>query len=253
MSWLQLENITMRFGGLMAIDNVSLTAKLASITAIIGPNGAGKTTLFNCLTGFYKPTSGKIFAGQVDISHLPSHLIARQARIVRSFQNIRLFKQLSVLENLLVAQQHLLPNNFAAWLARPSWQMQEQAAINRALALLEACHVAQYANRAAGSLPYGIQRRVEIARALAAEPFLLALDEPAAGLNAHESELLAQLLLNLKAQGLGIILIEHDMSVVNAVAEHVVVLDYGRKIAEGSVKTVMQNEAVIKAYLGEPA
>ncbi len=257
---LNAQSLSMHFGGLHALQEVSFAVQAGSITAIIGPNGAGKTTCFNCLTGFYKPTSGTLslhHGGQQFALHkMPAHQIARRAGLARTFQNIRLFGGMSVLENCLVAQHHDLQKaaglGFPALLRTPRWQKAERAAIDRACYWLDRLSLLPLADWPAASLPYGQQRRLEIARALCLQPSLLCLDEPAAGLNPQESEELAQTLRILRdKEGLSLLLIEHDMRVVMGISDHIIVLDYGRKIAEGSAQAVQKSDAVIRAYLGE--
>lgn len=257
---LTVQNLTMRFGGLVAINDLSLVAKQAEITAIIGPNGAGKTTFFNCLTGFYRPTSGSLTltppgGGSWPLQSMQGYRIAKTARVARTFQNIRLFAGMTVLENLLVAQHNQLMKaslwSIAGLLHLGSYRRAEQEAVEKARSWLKRIGLEAEADNLAGALPYGAQRRLEIARAMCSDPVLLCLDEPAAGLNPRESLELNDLLLDIRAQNnIGLLLIEHDMSVVMKISDHVVVLDYGARIADGPAAQIRHDPAVIRAYLG---
>ena len=249
---LEVKDLCMRFGGLLAVDHVAFDVKPQEVFAIIGPNGAGKTTVFNCISGFYQPSSGQIALQGQAIAGYTSHQVARQG-VVRTFQNVRLFKTMTALENLLVAQhQHNKASVLAGLFNTASYRKQEQESIERAMHWLRYMGIAEFANREAGNLAYGHQRRLEIARCMITEPKLLMLDEPAAGLNPQEKKDLQQLIGRLRDEyGVTILLIEHDMGLVMGVSERILVMEYGRPIAVGLPEEIQNNEQVIKAYLGE--
>ncbi len=261
-SLLRVEGLTMRFGGLTAVDDLSFKVAADEITAIIGPNGAGKTTVFNCLTGFYEPTSGHLQmihpGGKAfSLERMSGHAIARNARVVRTFQNIRLFAGMSVLENLMIAQHIPLMRaslySIGGLLGLARYRKAEREAVDVARYWLEKVDLVEHADETAGSLSYGARRRLEIARAMCVSPLLLCLDEPAAGLNPHENLELCELLADIKREhNIAILLIEHDMGIVMRISDHIVVLDHGACIADGTAAEVRANPAVIRAYLGEP-
>ncbi len=257
---LTVEHLTMRFGGLVAIDDVSFQAADEQITSIIGPNGAGKTTVFNCLTGFYQPDVGRLVLhhpkGDFLLERMEGFHIAQHSNVARTFQNIRLFPRMTVLENLIVAQHNVLMRasafTFAGLLGLSRYRDAEEKAVDLARYWLDRVELTDQADWEAGNLPYGDQRRLEIARAMCTKPVLLCLDEPAAGLNPRETAELNKLLVFIRDEHrIGVLLVEHDMSVVMGISDHIVVLDYGRKISDGTPDFVRNDPAVIRAYLGE--
>jgi len=247
---LEIQNLTMQFGGLVAVNDVSLDIQEGEIHALIGPNGSGKTTIFNVVSGYYKPTQGVVRFRGKQISGLPSYKITAMG-VARTFQNLRLFSSMTVMENVLVALGHHAKTRFWQHVLDPfSVRREEEELKEKALQMLRIMKIDQYADEQATSLPYGLQRRVEIARALATEPTLVLLDEPAAGLNEAETAELRDMLLEIRQSGITIFLVEHDMKLVMEISDVVSVLDYGKKIAEGSCSAVSCDPVVIEAYLG---
>ncbi|MBZ4658369.1 MAG: transporter ATP-binding protein [Desulfacinum sp.] len=249
----RLESLVMQFGGLTAVNDFSISIEPGELVGLIGPNGAGKTTVFNMITGFLTPTSGRVLWQGEDITGLRVHQITARG-IARTFQNIRLFTDMTVLENVMVSFHHKIRSRFwKAMLGMPSHGREEQRIREEAYGFLQELNLAHLADEKAGSLAYGQQRRLEIARALATYPKLLLLDEPAAGMNPQETMELAGLVREIrKRHGLTIFLIEHDMKFVMGLCERIKVLDYGISIAEGTPEEIQTNPDVIKAYLGEP-
>ncbi len=255
---LEIKNLSMVFGGLRAIDNINIHINSGAITALIGPNGAGKTTLFNCITGVYKPTEGDIFIkrpgknDQEKISGLKPHIINRKG-LARTFQNIRLFSNMSVLENVMIGKHHKLKADiFGALFRDRKTREEEEKVVYDSYEILKKINLHKYVNEMARNLPYGAQRRLEIARALSTEPFLLLLDEPAAGMNPQETRELEDTINRLSTEeNVTILLIEHDMGLVMNISEHIYVVDYGKLIAQGTPEQIKSNPDVIKAYLGE--
>ncbi|WP_455478399.1 ABC transporter ATP-binding protein [Bartonella sp. B10] len=248
---LSLNDIVMRFGGLVAVNNINMTIKKGTITGLIGPNGAGKTTVFNMISGFYAPTSGTIFFNGQKVSGFPPYIICRR-HIARTFQNIRLFSYLTVLQNVMVGA-HLRQKYpwFASTLLLPKAIKEKNEIHKNSMELLEKLQLAHLADQLATTLPYGVQRRLEIARALATKPKLLLLDEPAAGMNPQESEDLRKFISKIQKEfDLTILLIEHDMKVVMGLCQYIWVLEYGSCIANGTPNEINNNPRVIEAYLG---
>ncbi|NHB93029.1 high-affinity branched-chain amino acid ABC transporter ATP-binding protein LivG [Photorhabdus cinerea] len=251
-SLLRVSDLTMRFGGLLAVNNVALLLNQGEIVSLIGPNGAGKTTIFNCLTGFYRPTSGTIKLREKHLEGLSGQEIARMG-VVRTFQHVRLFREMTVIENLLVAQhQHLKSSLLAGLFKTPAFCRAESEAVDRAVIWLKRIGLLSLANRLAGNLAYGQQRRLEIARCMVTRPEVLMMDEPAAGLNPKETEELNALIDGLrKYHQVSVLLIEHDMKLVMGISDRIYVVNQGIPLAQGRPEEIRNNPDVIRAYLGE--
>ncbi|MGK6328778.1 high-affinity branched-chain amino acid ABC transporter ATP-binding protein LivG [Erwinia sp. DT-104] len=249
---LAVNGLMMRFGGLLAVNNVELELREQEIVSLIGPNGAGKTTVFNCLTGFYRPTGGSIRLGERQLAGLAGQEIARMG-IVRTFQHVRLFREMTVIENLLVAQhQHLKSGVFAGLLKTPGFRKAESEALDQAASWLDRVGLLTLANRQAGNLAYGQQRRLEIARCMVTRPQILMLDEPAAGLNPKETLELDELIAELRNEHkVSVLLIEHDMKLVMGISDRIYVVNQGTPLANGTPEEIRNNPDVIRAYLGE--
>ncbi|MCV6610529.1 MAG: high-affinity branched-chain amino acid ABC transporter ATP-binding protein LivG [Amphritea sp.] len=249
---LDVNGLTMRFGGLVAVNGVNLKVKNRQIVSIIGPNGAGKTTVFNCLSGFYIPTEGSVMLKNEQIAGLKDFQISRKG-LVRTFQHVRLFQKMTVIENMLVAQhRHLNTNLLSGLFKTPNYRRLERDAMDKAMHWLKEVDLLEFANREAGNLAYGQQRRLEIARCMVTQPELLLLDEPAAGLNPNETKQLDELIIKLRDEHeISVLLIEHDMSLVMGISDHIYVIAQGTPLADGTPDEVKNNPDVIKAYLGE--
>jgi branched-chain amino acid transport system ATP-binding protein len=249
--YLDIENLKMQFGGLVAVNNVSICVEKGEIHGLIGPNGSGKTTIFNVLSGYYKPTSGTITFEGKKISGLPAYQITA-AGFARTFQNLRLFSSMTVLDNIMVGLgNHAQTNLWQAVFDPIAIQREESEFCDKAMKLLDLVEIKEFADYQATNLPYGSQRRLELARALATDPKVLLLDEPAAGLNDVETDELREILLKIHNSGVTIFIVEHDMKLVMSICDIITVLDYGKKIAEGPSAVVRTDPVVIEAYLGE--
>jgi branched-chain amino acid transport system ATP-binding protein len=248
---LEISGITQIFGGVTALEDVSFSIKKGAITGVIGPNGAGKTTLFNIITGIYTQTSGTVSLEGADISGLPPEKLARKG-LVRTFQNIELFGQMTVLENIMVGRHTKSSSGLLSCALKTPWSMREERQIiDAAGTWLDFTGISDLADVTAGNLPFGKGRLLEIARALALEPRMILMDEPAAGLNSQETLALARLIQRIREMGITVVLVEHDMELVMDICDRIVVLNLGKKLAEGSPREIQENHEVIAAYLGD--
>ena len=248
---LEVRDLTQRFGGITALENVSFTVSRGEITGVIGPNGAGKTTLFNIVTGIYAQTSGAVILEGNDISSLPAERLAAKG-LVRTFQNIELFGSMTVLENVMLGMHTQSRSGIMACMFKAPWHLREERLIReQAAEWLEFCGIAGLAEQKASNLPFGQGRLLEIARAMAVRPAIMLMDEPAAGLNNRETAQLAVLIRKIRATGVTVVLVEHDMELVMDICDRIVVLNLGQKLAEGTPREIQENQAVISAYLGE--
>ena len=251
MSILAVEGLSHSFGGLCAVDGVGFEAGERRITAVIGPNGAGKTTLFNLISGSLEPDSGRVRFGGEDITGMKPYRVARKG-IARTFQAIKLSKKMSALENVMIGRHVRSRSGFLEGMIAAPWTRAEERSIREeAMRAIELLGIAEYAGRETGTLPFGIQRSVELARALASEPKLLLLDEPASGLNVRETKALAEFIVRIRERGISILVVEHDMSLVMDISDEIVVLDFGKKLAQGTPREIQRNKDVIAIYLGE--
>ena len=248
---LEVRNLTQRFGGITALEDISFTVARGDITGVIGPNGAGKTTLFNIVTGLYSQTSGSVLLAGHDISSLPAEKLAAKG-LVRTFQNIELFGTMTVLENVMLGMHTQSKSGIIACMCKLPWHRREERLIReQSTRWLDFCGIAELAEQTAGNLPFGKGRLLEIARAMAVKPTIMLMDEPAAGLNNRETAQLATLIRKIRDSGVTVVLVEHDMELVMDICDRIIVLNLGRKLAEGTPREIQENQAVISAYLGE--
>lgn len=248
---LEIRSITQRFGGITALEDISFTVAKGDITGVIGPNGAGKTTLFNIITGLYSQTAGGVFLDGADISRLPAEKLASRG-LVRTFQNIELFGNMTVLENVMLGLHTRSSSGIFACMAKMPWHLAEEKRIrSEALQWLDFCGITDLADQTAANLPFGKGRFLEIARAMAVGPVIMLMDEPAAGLNNRETSELATLIRKIRDTGVTVVLVEHDMELVMDICDRIVVLNLGKKLAEGTPREIQENRDVVAAYLGE--